>query len=565
MNRHNCLFHGQIREHPESGTASENSEEDPDEDSEEDLMPIHFDSDDSDVEKIVNYKFPSNPNGLKNQPTSKVPGRSLPPPGDFRPKWWLDYTITSQWDERKPFVPCNHEGTCADARCRCFMENVTCEKTCRCPSSCNRRFPGCTCAAMPGKRTCALVKDCLCVKFKRECDADLCGSCGATDILDPVNRYNDELLHNRCANVAIQRGVPKKTLLGRSEVHGFGLYAGEDIGAHELIGEYTGETLSIGEMQRREIIYTYEKNMYLFKLNKEQDVDATHMGNKLRFINNANAIHCNCASKVVFCNTVFRVALYAVMNIKAGSELFFNYNYPEEMTRNFKQPKGKIVAVKQVVKQPKKGKMKRAPSSINSIMSSTGEYVDKPERPGMREALAKARAAKAAKRALKLAEDGLQTHTTTAESRRPNQARKAASGPSSFRMSMDPDVGGRSVRERDSSAREGSNASRSRAETRANSGTPALVIQETDDEDEDTNGGAEASDPEVSEAGEDDSAEEDGSHASDAAPERAGAARPRMRKSALVAVKEVKKARGGARPGAGRKRKRPLIVNSEDE
>ncbi|KAH3910960.1 hypothetical protein HBI56_002380 [Parastagonospora nodorum] len=559
---HNCLFHGQIRENPESGTdsetpeedASENPEDDPEDDPEEELMPIHFDSDDSDVEKIVNYKFPSNPDSLKSQPTSKALGRSLPPPGDFRPKWWLDYTITSQWDERKPFVPCNHEGTCAEARCRCFMENVTCEKTCRCPPSCNRRFPGCTCAAIPGKRTCALIKDCLCVKFKRECDADLCGTCGATEILDPVNRYNDELLHHSCANVAIQRGVPKKTLLGKSEVHGFGLYAGEDIDAHELIGEYAGETLSIGEMQRREIIYTYEKNMYLFKLNKEQDVDATHMGNKLRFINNANATHSNCASKVVFCNTVFRVALYALTSIKAGSELFFNYNYPEEMTKNFKQPKGKIVAVKQVVKQPKKGKMKRAPSFNDSITSSTGGNVDKPERPGMREALAKARAAKAAKRALKLAEEGLQTHATSG---RPKQARESASGPSSLRMSKNPDVGGRPGRERDSRAREGSNASRSRAGTRAKSGTPILVIQETDDEDEDTNGGAEASDPQVS---------EDGSQASDTVPERAGAARPRMRKSApLFAVKEIKKTRGGVRPGAGRKRKRPLIVNSEDE
>jgi hypothetical protein len=40
-----------------------------------------------------------------------------------------------------------------------------------------------------------------------------------------------------------------------------------------------------------------------------------------------------------------------------------------------------------------------------------------------------------------------------------------------------------------------------------------------------------------------------------------------MAKSApvIVAVKKVKKKMGGARPGAGRKRKRPVIINSEDE
>jgi hypothetical protein len=259
-------------------------------------MPAHMDEHDSDVEHIINYKLAANPDVLANDPVPAfhAPDNAIPPSGRFNRVWWEKNTNTFKWEKRNPFVPCSHDGDCVDAKCRCYREGITCEKSCKCPSLCDRRFPGCVCSSIHGKRSCSTEKACLCVKFKRECDADLCGTCGATEILDPVNRYNEEMLLERCTNVGIQRGVPKKTLLGRSEVHGFGLYAGQDIEKDDIIGEYTGEVISVEESARREIIYEYEKNMYLFKLNRKQDVDATFMGNKLRFINNANQNLTNC-------------------------------------------------------------------------------------------------------------------------------------------------------------------------------------------------------------------------------------------------------------------------------
>jgi hypothetical protein len=109
---------------------------------------------------------------------------------------------------------------------------------------------------------------CPCRELNRECDADLCGPCGATEVLDPNNRYNDRVLKDRCSNVGIQRNVPKKTLLGNSELHGFGLYTGEDIRADEYIGEYKGEILTNEEGDRRLILYEHSKTNYLFKLCK---------------------------------------------------------------------------------------------------------------------------------------------------------------------------------------------------------------------------------------------------------------------------------------------------------
>jgi hypothetical protein len=194
-----------------------------------------------------------------------------PPAGKFNSNWWIQRDLTHHWEKRKPFFPCSHDGTCEDAQCRCFREGINCEKTCKCPSLCNRRYPGCTCAAIPGRRICGTAA-CLCVKFNRECDADLCGSCGATEVLDPVNRYDNEVLEANCCNVAIQRGVPRKTLLGHSEVHGFGLYMGEDIKSGEYIGEYTGEVISTSEGNRRVTIYDYQKTMYLFSLNSSKSL-----------------------------------------------------------------------------------------------------------------------------------------------------------------------------------------------------------------------------------------------------------------------------------------------------
>jgi hypothetical protein len=257
-----------------NGSQDDSSDEDPlpsdSDDSDDEIYPAHYDSDDSDLEKLLNYKFPVNP----DVPTritweaSAVPEHALPPPGPFKPRWWETKTNTAKWEQRTPFVPCSHPGDCVEANCRCFRENITCEKTCKCSQSCNRRFPGCRCVSTPGKRTCGIGTSCLCSKFQRECDADICGSCGATELLDPVNRYNEELLKKRCNNIGLQRGVPKKTLLGKSEVHGFGLYAGQDIREDDVVGEYTGEILSVGESERREVIYHYEQNMYLFRLNQ---------------------------------------------------------------------------------------------------------------------------------------------------------------------------------------------------------------------------------------------------------------------------------------------------------
>lgn len=81
-----------------------------------------------------------------------------------------------------------------------------------------------------------------------------------------------------------------------------------------------------------------------------------YMGNKMRFINNADEKFSNCKSKIMLCNTVFRIGLYAKVDIKAGTELFFNYNYPVEFMQGFTQPNDKLTAVGQTVSSKVKNK-----------------------------------------------------------------------------------------------------------------------------------------------------------------------------------------------------------------
>lgn len=109
---------------------------------------------------------------------------------------------------------------------------------------------------------------CECYALNRECDADLCGTCGAAEILDPSNRGDESILAQHCGNVNLQKGVPKRTLLGTSEVQGYGLFMGEAVKAGEFLGEYVGDVLSSAEAERRGAIYNRQQLSYLFTLNK---------------------------------------------------------------------------------------------------------------------------------------------------------------------------------------------------------------------------------------------------------------------------------------------------------
>ena len=184
-----------------------------------------------------------------------------------------DMANTFMLHERQAFTPCNHAGPCDEnTNCDCYNQKITCEKSCACSSNCGRRFRGCRCASR-GK-VCRNNERCDCWRLNRECDPDLCRTCGAHEVLDPANRHNDVLFQGKCTNVYIQRGVPKRTLLGKSKMmsegkkSGWGLYMGEPCRKGDYIGEYRGEIVSEIEADQRGTIYDKRNLSYLFSLNK---------------------------------------------------------------------------------------------------------------------------------------------------------------------------------------------------------------------------------------------------------------------------------------------------------
>ncbi|KAH0560042.1 hypothetical protein GP486_003436 [Trichoglossum hirsutum] len=232
-----------------------------------------------------------------------------------------DIGNTSLHSERTNFRPCNHEWPCAKgSRCDCVENEVVCEKTCRCPPECPRRWRGCSCLK-GGAKVCS-TQSCECYKMNRECDPDLCGSCGAIEVLDPVNRYDDEICYRKCTNVALQRDRPKRTLIGASKLAGYGLFMGEPAKIGEFLGEYKGELISNDEAERRGVVYDVRGFSYLFNVNE----DANRAGNKFRFVNHSRLGE-NCAPRVVFANGVHRIGMYARRDLVVGEELYFNYNY----------------------------------------------------------------------------------------------------------------------------------------------------------------------------------------------------------------------------------------------
>lgn len=357
--RHDCREHGLIFEDPKEVDALSSNEEPNGDDSEEGnkngpstegkggqkrkRASLEGTSHREDASpKGFNHKFRITRNTAKEaDKTDDVPKPTFKPVEHLR-----------DLGRRHMVIPCNHKGSCEQARCRCFRLGIYCEKMCGCAKSCPRRYPGCKCAKRDslkqrnGSRLCR--NKCKCFELNRECDPDLCGNCGVDEVLDPANKYNDDLQKSHCGNCGITKGVPMKTYLTNSPYHGFGIILGEPAKPNDFIMEYKGEILTEQEATRRENVVHPRDTSYFYTADRgkiphseafhaeiltslsERVIDATLAGSKHRFVNHSDGKTRNCYARVKLCNGVARLGLYASGPIKVGEELLFNYMMPED-------------------------------------------------------------------------------------------------------------------------------------------------------------------------------------------------------------------------------------------
>ena len=234
------------------------------------------------------------------------------------------------------YQPCECVGACDPKTCSCIANGTFCERFCNCGPKCPNEAVGCKCESK--KMTCRSVS-CPCFSAGRECTPDKCKRCCKTAdaVLLPIRKKWGLVPQDAkapmppfpCGNMKLQLGQKEHLGLGKSNVAGWGTFSLNGARKGDFIGEYVGELITQDEADRRGTVYDQNGCSYLFNLNSDWAIDAQNVGNKLRFANHSHTP--NITPKVLTVNGDNRLAFFACKDIKPGEELFFFYNYKDEV------------------------------------------------------------------------------------------------------------------------------------------------------------------------------------------------------------------------------------------
>lgn len=111
-------------------------------------------------------------NGYKSKKKSKT---KKPVQSHYKAKKLHEANTDSDSKIIHNYVPCDHPRKPCDNGCQCVSNGNFCEKFCKCSDECINRFRGCQC------RSNCSSNHCPCFLALRECDPDLCESCGANN------------------------------------------------------------------------------------------------------------------------------------------------------------------------------------------------------------------------------------------------------------------------------------------------------------------------------------------------------------------------------------------------
>ena len=106
----------------------------------------------------------------------------------------------------------------------------------------------------------------------------------------------------------------------RSTLHGWGVFAEENINKNKRIITYDGEKITSKESEFREDQYLRRGEIWCFRLNRRWVIDANVGGNLARFVNHSCGP--NCYSNIID-GTIW---IIAAKNVAAGDELTYDYH-----------------------------------------------------------------------------------------------------------------------------------------------------------------------------------------------------------------------------------------------
>ena len=106
----------------------------------------------------------------------------------------------------------------------------------------------------------------------------------------------------------------------KSRIHGWGVYATEEIPKNKRVIDYAGEKISNRESLKRELRYIRQGHIWCFKLTNRTVIDAGVGGNVARFVNHSCRPNCYIDIKKGV------IWIRAARTIKKGEELTYDYH-----------------------------------------------------------------------------------------------------------------------------------------------------------------------------------------------------------------------------------------------
>ncbi|VVB03320.1 unnamed protein product [Arabis nemorensis] len=130
-----------------------------------------------------------------------------------------------------------------------------------------------------------------------------------------------------CNNKPFQQRHVKKMKLIQTEKCGSGIVAEEEIKQGEFIIEYVGEVIDDKTCEERlwKMKHRGETNFYLCEINRDMVIDATHKGNKSRYINHSCNPNTQMQKWIIDGET--RIGIFATCDIKKGEHLTYDYQF----------------------------------------------------------------------------------------------------------------------------------------------------------------------------------------------------------------------------------------------